>query len=207
VRVRSAPGANLLSPCASASGNEMTYLFQIGIAPGYTYTNRVKLTALGHFISGFQVSVDGGGGSRQIPRLEDRVRAGIMSPDDVVIVQGLYRPGIVSQRGVAGIIVVDQVALMGKMRRVGAHWARSTRERSAQNHGRTGDTLSEGETRDYSPPRRGLSSAQSCSYGPPPTGHGTIAAKLRAAERLSGVDADCDVAVHLRLRSCTATVP
>jgi hypothetical protein len=40
----------------------------------------------------------------------DRVRAGRMTADDVSIVQGLYRPGIVSQRDGAGTIHADYYA-------------------------------------------------------------------------------------------------
>jgi hypothetical protein len=75
----------------------------------------------------------------------DRVRAGGMTADDVSSVQGLYRPGIVSQRDVAGRIHADYFAVMNEMRRVGASWTLSTKGRHARGHTRPRDTLLEGD--------------------------------------------------------------
>ena len=77
--------------------------------------------------------------------LRDRVGAGRMTRDDVVIVQGLYRPGFVSQQGVARIIQVDRFMLINEMRRVGASWTRSTKGRHARGDTRPRDTLLEGD--------------------------------------------------------------
>jgi hypothetical protein len=56
----------------------------------------------------------------QYSALRDRVGPGRMTRDDVAIVQGLYRPGFVSQRNVAGIIQVDQFMLINDMRARGS---------------------------------------------------------------------------------------